>query len=251
MKTRVKSDKEIRAMREGGRILALVLDHVAKHVAQGVSTKRLADVAAAELKSLGGKPAFLGYRGFPDVLCVSVNEEIVHGIPRTNRLLATGDIVSLDFGVLLDGMLTDGAISLIVEHALSSKDTELLADTKKSLEAGIQVVRPNVRVGDIGSAIESILRPKRYGIPRDLVGHGIGSELWEEPNIPNYGRPGTGSVLAAGMTVAIEPMVTLGSSNIVVQGDGWTIRSIDHSRAAHFEHTVLLLDDGVEILTTV
>ncbi|HEU4966913.1 MAG TPA: type I methionyl aminopeptidase [Candidatus Saccharimonadales bacterium] len=249
MKTRIKTAHEIAAMRESGRMLGAVLTVVSKHVAPGISTKELANIAASELKSLGGKPAFLGHQGFPDVICISINDEIVHGIPSPQRILADGDLVGLDFGVSYKGMLTDSAMSVIVGTPKKPEHKKLLEITERALEAGIAAVHDMVRVGDIGAAIEAVLKPGKYGIPRDLVGHGIGQNLWEEPNIPNYGRPNTGPWLSAGMTIAIEPMVTLGTHQIVGDDDGWTIHTADGSWSAHFEHTVLILDDGAEILT--
>lgn len=249
MKTRIKTAQEITAMRESGRMLGLVLSVVAQKVVPGISTKDLANIAAAELKALGGRPAFLGHEGFPDVICISINDEIVHGIPSPKRILAEGDIVGLDFGVSYKGMLTDSAMSVIVGTPVKSEHKKLLEVTEQALNAGIAAVHDMVRVGDIGAAIEAVLRPGKYGIPRDLVGHGIGQNLWEEPNIPNYGRPDTGPWLSAGMTIAIEPMVTLGTHRIIGSDDGWTIRTADGSLSAHFEHTVLIHDEGAEILT--
>lgn len=236
-------------MRESGGMLAAVLRVVAAHVAAGISTKELATIAASELKALGGQAAFLGHQGYPDVICISVNEEIVHGIPSFEHKLDKGDLVGLDFGVRYKGMITDGAISVGV-GTVKPEHKKLLDVTKRSLDAGINEVHDKVRVGDIGAAIEAVIREAgNYGIPRDLVGHGVGSYLWEEPNIPNYGRPNTGPWLDKGMTIAIEPMVTLGTDKIAVADDGWTISTADGSWAAHFEHTVLITADGMEILT--
>lgn len=237
-------------MRESGRMLASVLSAIAPKAVPGISTKEVADMAATELKALGGKPSFLGHEGFPDVICISINDEIVHGIPSTQRILREGDLVGLDFGVTYRGMITDSARSVIVGKPLKPEHKRLLDITERSLAAGIDVVHDKVRVGDIGAAIEGILRPGKYGIPRDLVGHGIGPHLWEEPNIPNYGRPHTGPWLEAGMTIAIEPMVTLGTHEIRLKDDGWTIATADGSWSSHLEHTVLILEDGAEILTT-
>lgn len=248
--TKVKTASEINAMRESGRMLASVLSTIAPKAVPGISTKEVADMAATELKALGGKPSFLGHEGFPDVICISINDEIVHGIPSTQRILREGDLVGLDFGVTYRGMITDSARSVIVGKPLKPEHKRLLDITERSLAAGIDVVHDKVRVGDIGAAIEGILRPGKYGIPRDLVGHGIGPHLWEEPNIPNYGRPHTGPWLEAGMTIAIEPMVTLGTHEIRLKDDGWTIATADGSWSSHFEHTVLILEDGAEILTT-
>lgn len=249
MKTRVKTDSEIQSMREAGRMHAAVLRLTAESVAPGVSTKQLADIAAKELKALGGKPTFLGYQGFPDVICISVNDAIVHGIPSPKRFLKEGDLVGLDFGVTYRGMMTDGAVS-VGAGRINSTCQRLLEATKASLDAGIGAVHAGVRVGDISHAVESTIQHYgRYGIPRDLVGHGIGTNLWEEPNIPNYGRAGSGPVLEKGMTIAIEPMVTLGTHQIRLAEDEWTILTADGSWAAHFEHTILITDDGAEILT--
>lgn len=237
-------------MRESGRMLALVQRAVAKEASPGVSTKVLAEVAARELKALGGEAPFLGHEGYPDVICLSVNDEIVHGIPSTSKVLSDGDIIGIDFGVRYRGMITDGAITVPVGKPKDPKIAKLLSVTKEALEAGIAVVRDQVRVGDISAAIEQSIRAAgNYGIPRELVGHGVGHHLWEEPNIPNYGRAGSGPWLLKDMTIAIEPMVTLGTSAITVDDDGWTIRSADGSWAAHFEHTVLITEAGAEIIT--
>lgn len=250
MYTRVKTTDEIAAMRESGRMLASVLQLLKSKAQVGMTTKDLADMAKEEVRALGGQPSFLGYQGFPDVLCVSVNEEVVHGIPRTDKVIAEGDIVSLDFGVTHKGMITDGAISIIVGDG-NSEAKKLLATTEAAMHAGIETLKDGVRVGTIGAAVESVLNKGKYGIVRDLVGHGVGHYLHEDPNIPNYGRANTGETLEAGMTIAIEPMATLGTDKVYVTEDGWTIVTQDHSMAAHFEHTILITDDGYEILTTV
>ena len=236
-------------MRESGRMLATVLSALKPKVAHGISTKELADIARAELVKLGGEPTFLGYQGFPDVICISLNNEVVHGIPNPKRIVRDGDIISLDFGVTYRGMVTDSAISMIVGRPTQKRHIELLADTEKAMLIGAAQLHDQVRAGDIGSAIEAFLKTKKYGIIRDLVGHGVGHELHEDPNIPNYGRPGSGPYLSAGMTIAIEPMVTLGTDHVVVAPDGWTVLTRDNSWSAHFEHTVLITEDGGEILT--
>ena len=251
MLTSVKNSSEIAAMRESGRMLATVLDILSKGSTVGMTTKDLANIAAKELKSLGGMPAFLGYQGFPDVLCTSINQEVVHGIPSVNRVLKEGDIVSLDFGVIYKGMITDGAISLLVGKPLSQKHVDLVKYTEQSLLSGIAAVKDGVRTGDIGAAVEAELNKHHYGIVRDLVGHGVGHELHEDPNIPNYGRANTGARLKKHMTIAIEPMSTLGSDRVYVANDGWTVQTWDDSRSAHFEHTVLIKDNDAEILTVV
>jgi methionyl aminopeptidase len=249
MVTKVKTATEIAAMREAGRMLATVLQKLKEEIRPGMSTMDLNDTAAKELAGLGGEPAFKGYQGFPQVLCVSVNDEVVHGIPQEDKIISDGDIVGLDFGVRVRGMVTDAAISVIAGKPKQKRHIQLLEDTKKALEIGIDTLHDRVRTGDIGAAIEASLKHRPYGIVRDLVGHGVGHEIHEDPNIPNYGRPNTGPWLDKGMTIAIEPMVTLGADRVYIANDGWTVLTADGSWAAHFEHTVLITDDGAEILT--
>jgi methionyl aminopeptidase len=249
MVTRVKTANEIAAMRDSGRMLATVLQILKISLQPGMTTKQLADLADAELKKLGGEAAFLGYQGFPDVICVSVNDEVVHGIPRRDKTIAEGDIVSLDFGVIYKGMITDAAISLIAGRPKQRGHIELVKNTERALQIGIGMVHDQVRTGDIGEAIENYLKKHRYGIVRDLVGHAVGHQLHEDPNIPNYGRANTGPWLSAGMTIAIEPMVTLGTDQVYVADDGWTVLTADGAWSAHFEHTVLITENGAEILT--
>jgi len=247
--TRVKTTDEISAMRQSGKILATVLERLKNEISEGMSTKDLAEIAKNELKSTGGQPTFLGYFGFPDVLCVSVNDEVVHGIPRASNIIKNGDVVSLDFGVTYKSMITDAAITVIVGNNQNKQHAKLVNETYKSLLAGISVVSDGVKVGDIGFAIEEVLNRSKYGIVRDLVGHGVGHELHEDPNIPNYGSQHRGPQLRSGMTIAIEPMATLGDYKVKTDADDWTMRTADGSIAAHFEHTVLITDNGSEILT--
>lgn len=236
-------------MRESGRQLAVVLEYLRPLVEPGMTTKDLADLAAEKLRSLGGKPAFLGYQGFPDVICISLNDEVVHGIPSRDRIIQDGDIVSLDFGVAVERMITDAAISVVAGTTKDAKVTELLRVTERSLMAGISTLQGDVQVGTIAEAIEAVLNKHHYGIVRDLVGHGVGHAVHEDPNIPNYGRANTGPHLEAGMTIAIEPMATLGREEVYLDKDGWTIKTRDGSLAAHFEHTILITEQGFEILT--
>lgn len=250
MITKVKTDAEIASMRESGRMLATVLAVLRKRLEPGMTSKALADIAADELRSLGGKPAFKGYQGFPDVLCVSINAEVVHGIPSTKRLINQGDIVSMDFGVVYKGMITDSAFSMIAGGTSENGDvTRLLNATEQAMFAGIDAVKNDAHIGDISAGVQAVLDKARFGIIRELVGHGVGHELHEDPNIPNYGRKGTGFRLRTGMAIAIEPMATLGSYEIYVANDGWTVVTRDNSLSAHFEHTILVTDDGAEILT--
>lgn len=249
MVTKVKTAAEITAMRESGRMLATVLQKLEKQLAVGLSTMDLNNLAAKELAALGGEPAFKGYQGFPAALCVSVNEEVVHGIPRPDKIIREGDIVGLDFGVRYKGMVTDAAVSVIAGRPKQQGHIRLVERTRQALEIGINTVHDRVRTGDIGSAIEKFLLSYKYGIVRDLVGHGVGHTIHEDPNIPNYGRPDTGPWLEKNMTIAIEPMVTLGTDRVYVAPDGWTVLTADGSWSAHFEHTVLITNDGAEILT--
>ncbi len=247
MYTKVKTPQEIKDMRTSGQMLAAVLNYLKPRVEIGMTTKDLANLAATELKKLGGKPAFLGYGGFADVICISRNEEVVHGIPGA-EIINDGDLVSLDFGVNYNKMITDAAITVIAGESSGAK-RRLLKGTEESLLAGISVVKDGVRTGDIGAAVEKVLIQYGFGIVRDLVGHGVGHEVHEEPDVPNYGMAGTGKKLSAGMTIAIEPMSTLGSERVVMESDGWTIKTYDNSLSAHFEHTILILEDSAEILT--
>lgn len=249
MVTKVKTASEIAAMRISGRMLATVLQKLKQELQPGMSTLDLSKIAENELQALGGEPAFKGYQGFPEVLCVSVNDEVVHGIPLSDRIIKDGDIVGLDFGVTYKGMITDAAISVIAGKAKQQGHTRLVERTEQALVVGIGAVHDKVRTGDIGAAIEGYLKQYKYGIVRDLVGHGVGHEVHEDPNIPNYGRTNTGPWLEAGMTIAIEPMVTLGAEKVYIDEDHWTVLTADHSWSAHFEHTVLITKDGAEILT--
>jgi methionyl aminopeptidase len=237
MLTKIKTPDEIAAMRESGKMLATVLQLLKKQLQVGMTTKDLADTAARELHALGGKPTFLGMYGFPDVLCVSVNDEVVHGIPSEKRVVQNGDLVSMDFGVTYHGMITDSAITVNT--------------TEESLLSGLAVLKHGTRIGDLAGTIQEVLDSAKLGIVRDLVGHGVGHELHEDPNIPNFGRKGTGMELQKGMTIAIEPMATLGDFRVYIDIDGWTVRTNDKSLAAHFEHTILITEDGAEILTKI
>lgn len=247
MFTKVKTPQEIIWMRESGHMLATVLDATAAYAQVGMTTKQVADFAAAEIKKLGAIPAFLGQYGFPDVICISVNQAVVHGIPN-RYVLKDGDVLSLDFGVKHQGMITDAARTVIVGTANKAK-LKLVETTKASLDAGIAVLKDGVFVGDIASSVQAVLDEAGLGIVRDLVGHGVGHQLHEDPNIPNYGRKGTGPQLKSGMTIAIEPMATLGSYQVFTAQDDWTIETRDGSLAAHFEDTILITDTGFEILT--
>ena len=244
---RPKLQEEIESMRKAGKILAGTLQLLKESIKPGMTTQDLEDMAQAELKKQGVTGPFLGYQGFPATLCVSVNEEVVHGMPGA-RVIEDGDIVGLDFGVEVDRLITDGAITVPVGN-VSDEALRLIEITKKSMMAGIKAVKAGAHIGDIAAAVEGVLKPAGYGIVEDLAGHGVGDSLHESPWIPNFGKAGKGPVLEAGMTICIEPMATLGSKKVRIAKDGWTVYTKDHSLAAHFEHTVLVTEKGSEILT--
>lgn len=254
MMNQVKTPAEIQRLRTSGGILAEVLRRLTAALEPGQTTGFLGDMAARELKALGGRPSFLGYqpdpsvRPFPSTICISVNEEVVHGIPG-KRVIEEGDLVGLDFGVSFEGMLTDGAVTVVAGAMPTPDQRRLLDATREALELGIAQVREGARIGDISHAIEQRLRRDRLGVIEELSGHGVGHRVHEDPIILNYGRAGTGMRLKAGMSIAIEPMATLGSREIMIDTDGWTIKTYDGGLGAQFEHTVLVTDEGCEILT--
>ena len=243
-----KTDAEIAAMRESGRMLATVLKLIKRTVVAGMTPKDVSDLAARETARLGGTPSFKGFEGYPDIICISNNNEVQHSIPN-ERAFKNGDIVNFDYGVTYKGMVTDAGITVCIGGSPDKAGKRLLEGTEKALYAGLDQVKEGVRVGDISAAIEKVLKAYDLGIVRELVGHGVGHELHEPPEIPNYGRAGAGPILRAGMTIAIEPITTLGSHKIFQAHDGWTLLTVDGSRSAQFEHTVLVTKDGCEILT--
>ena len=244
----IKSDQEIEAMRQGGKMLATVLELMRKSTAAGMTPKDFAAIAKKEIKSLGGVPSTLGYHGFPDVICISVNNQVQHSIP-TDKPLADGDVVNFDFCVTYKGMVTDAGITVGVGDRLSADAKRLLKGTEEALYRGIDVVKAGAKVGDISKAVEKTLRRYKLGIVRDLVGHGIGKEMHEEPEIPNYVTSNHGPILRAGMTICIEPITTLGDYKLLNDFDGWTLWTADGSWSAQFEHTILVTETGSEILT--
>jgi methionyl aminopeptidase len=229
-----------------------VLEAIRKHVQVGMTPKDVSVFAGRELAKLGGMPAFKGFEGFPDIICISTNNEVQHSIPN-DHVFVDGDIVNFDFGVTYKGMITDAGVSLSI-GGLDKADADgkrLLEGTERALYAGIEQVRDGARVGDISVAVQTVLQNYKLGIVRELVGHGVGHGLHESPEIPNYGVKGTGPILKAGQTIAIEPITTLGDHRIFQTRDGWTLLTVDSSRSAQFEHTVLVTKDGAEILTQV
>lgn len=247
MYTKVKTIQEIEAIRESGRILSLCLEEISKNIIKGSSGSEVSELAKKLLKDMGGEPAFLNFHGYPDVICVSINDQVVHGIPNS-KAFNEGDIVSFDFGVKYKGMITDAARTVIVGVG-DSRKKKLVNVTEQALLEGVKIIKDGVRVGDISYEIEKILKKGNLGIVRDLVGHGVGHELHEEPNIPNYGKKGEGALLVKGMTIAVEPMATLGGESIHLESDGWTVATADGSLSAHFEDTILITENGYEILT--
>jgi methionyl aminopeptidase len=245
--TVIKSPQEVAIMRQAGRIVAKTLQRLTEEIKPGVKTSHLDSVAASELKKYGAKASFKGYRGFPASLCVSVNDEIVHGIPG-ERELNTGDIVSLDFGAIVDGFHGDGAITVGVGR-ISPKAQELMAVTEAALMVGIKEARDGAHLGDVSAAIQNYVETKGFSVVREYSGHGVGRDLHEDPLVPNFGPPGEGPVLRKGMTLAIEPMVTTGDWRTRVAGNKWTVLTVDGSLAAHFEHTIAIGEDEAEILT--
>ena len=245
----IKSDREIAIMRQAGRIVATILGVLSEQVRPGMKTKELDVIAARELERLGAKPSFKGYRGFPANLCVSVNDEIVHGIPG-ERVLNEGDVVSLDLGAIFKGFQGDAAVTVGVGE-ISSQAEQLMKITEGALKASIAVAYAGVRLGDISAAIQNYAEPRGYSVVREYTGHGIGREMHEEPQIPNLGPPGVGPVLKKGMTLALEPMVNAGGWCTRLGNDHWVVLTADGSLSAHFEHTIAITNDEPEVLTIV
>ena len=244
----VKSPSELATMRQAGAVVADILVLLSGMVKPGMTTGEIDKIAREELKKRGAKPAFLNYHGFPGAICLSINHEVVHGIPSDKRALKDGDIIGVDFGCVIDRFYGDSAVTVGVGK-ISDEAAALIRVTRESLEKGIAAVKAGARIGDIGAAVQTHAEAHGYGVVREFVGHGIGRALHEEPPIPNYGKAGTGARLKAGMTIAIEPMVNLGSADVETLGDGWTAVTKDRKLSAHFEHTVAVTETGFDILT--
>ncbi len=244
-----KSARDIEAMRAAGKLVARCLREISEFIVPGQTTTMDVDVYAESLvHKYGVIGSFKGYRGYPNTICVAVNEEVVHGIPG-NRILSTGDIVGLDLGLIVDGWHADSAITVAVGGECLPEAERLMKVTREALYKGIEQARPGKRIGDIGYAIQSYVEKHGYSVVRALVGHGVGKRLHEEPNVPNFGRPKTDVKLEEGMTLAIEPMVNMGSYEVETLADKWTVVSKDRSLSAHFEHTVAIRKNGPDILT--
>ncbi len=242
-----KSREEIETMDRCNRVVAQILAEVAGQVEPEVTTADLDRLADRMCRDAGVRPAFKGYRGYPCVLCTSVNEEVVHGIPSPKKVLKEGDIIGLDFGVVLDGYFGDAAVTVPVGR-VSREARDLLSVTRQSLRLGIAAARPGRRLSDISAAVQRHVESHGYAVVREFVGHGIGTSLHEDPQVPNYGTPGSGPVLKEGLVLAIEPMVNLGGPAVRIHADGWTASTVDGSLSAHFERSIAVTEDGPLVL---
>ncbi|MDA1278546.1 MAG: type I methionyl aminopeptidase [Chloroflexi bacterium] len=243
----LKTARELEIMREAGRIVAFAVRKSFEALEQGITTRELDDIARRAIESEGAVPGFLGLYGFPATACISINEEIVHGIPG-DRVVQSGDLVTLDCGAVVDGYNSDLAVTQVAGSSTSAKD-DLINTTRESLNKGIEAARPGNRVGDISNAVESYVLPKSYELVREYVGHGIGRNLHEPPQVPNFGPAGQGLVLRPGLVLAIEPMVNVGKWKTRMLDDGWTVVTEDGALSCHFEHTVAITEDGPAVLT--
>ena len=243
----LKTEEEIQLIKESSLLVGKTLAEVAKHIKPGITTLELDQIAETFIRDHGARPGFKGYRGFPGTLCVSVNEQVVHGIPG-KRQLHDGDIISIDCGVLLNGYYGDSAFTFSV-GTVQPEVLALMKATKESLYKGIEQAVAGKRTGDIGNAIQQHVSAQGYGIVRELIGHGVGKHLHESPDVPNYGKKGQGVLLNEGLVIAIEPMINLGKRHVVQESDGWTIRTLDRKPSAHYEHTVAVRKDQAEILS--
>jgi len=242
-----KSREEIETMDRCNRVVAQILAALAKAVAPGVTTAELDRLAEKMCRDAAVRPAFKGYRGYPCVLCASVNEEVVHGIPSAKKVLKEGDIVGLDFGVVLEGYYGDAAVTVPVGR-ISREADDLLRVTRESLRKGIQAARAGARLSDISAAVQAHVEAQGYSVVREFVGHGIGTSLHEDPQVPNYGTPGSGPVLKEGLALAIEPMVNVGGPAVRIHTDGWTASTLDGSLSAHFERSIAITENGPLLL---
>jgi len=245
----LKTDEEIKLMREANQLVGKTQGELARHIAPGISTLQLDKIAEEFIRDHGATPAFLGYGGFPNSICTSVNDVVVHGIPSAKQILQEGDVVSVDIGTTLNGFTGDSAYTFCVGE-VDPKVKELLKTTKESLYEGIKHAVEGARIGDIGYAVQTYCEAKGYTVVRELVGHGIGKKMHEEPEVPNYGRRGYGPLLRNGMCICIEPMINMGRRNVVIEKDGWTVRTKDRQCSAHFEHCIAIRPEGPQILSS-
>lgn len=245
----LKTDEEIGLMRLSNQLVGKTLGELAKHIKPGVTTLQLDKIAEEFIRDNGAVPAFLGYGGFPNSICTSVNENVVHGIPSSSCILKEGDIISVDCGTILNGFVGDSAYTFCVGE-VDPAVKQLLVATKNSLYKGIDCAHDGKRLGDISNAVQAYCEAKGYSVVRELVGHGIGRNMHEEPEVPNYGKKGYGPLLRNGVCICIEPMINMGTKNVVFERDGWTVRTRDRKPSAHFEHCVAIRPDGPEILSS-
>lgn len=245
----LKTAEEINKLYAANQLVSHTLAEVAKRIQPGVSTKQLDKVAYDYILDCGAVPAFLGYEGFPGSLCTSVNEQVVHGIPSDRVILDEGDIVSIDCGVKLDGFVGDSAFTFPVGY-VAPKVVDLLNTTQESLFKGIEAIQSGRRIGDISSTIQSYCESRGFTVVREFVGHGIGREMHESPEVPNYGRRGTGEIIQDGLCICIEPMINLGSKNITMESDGWTVRTRDRKPSAHFELCIAVVEGRAKLMST-
>ncbi len=248
MKIDIKTKAEIDKMREACRLTAEVRDLCASKVMPGMTTKDIDNIVLDFCKRNNVAASFLGYAGFPGAICTSLNDEVIHGIPSAKRMIMPGDLVKLDVGIFKNGFNGDSARTVMVGVS-DPKLIQLVEITKKCLAAGIAAAGPGVHLGDVGYAIHEVAESSGFGVVRDYIGHGVGRTVHEDPPVPNYGKPGKGTILRPGMTIAIEPMITCGTHRVEVLEDDWTVVTADGSMSAHFEHTVAITDDGCEVLT--
>ncbi|MDR2773574.1 MAG: type I methionyl aminopeptidase [Tannerella sp.] len=245
----LKTDEEIELMLEANQLVGKTLGELAKYIAPGISTLQLDTIAETFIRDHGAMPAFLGYGGFPNSICASVNEQIVHGIPSDKVILKDGDIISIDCGTILNGFVGDSAYTFCVGE-VSEEVKKLLRTTKESLYKGIEQAIAGNRVGDVGHAVQNYCETRNYSVVRELVGHGCGRKMHEAPEVPNYGRRGCGPLLRSGMCICIEPMINQGSKNVVFERDGWTVSTRDRKCSAHFEHCIAIRPEGPQILSS-
>ncbi len=250
MMIQLKNSAQIEIMKEAGRITGEALLLAGEAVKEGVTTKHLDSIIRSHIEKCGAKPSFLGYGGFPASACISVNDEVIHGIPSHGKVLKEGDIVKIDVGAYYNGFHGDSANTFPVGK-VSEEAQKLIEATKRSFEKAVEAIVPDCRLGDIGSAVESYVGQFGYSVVRRYVGHGVGRDLHESPDVPNYGTPGRGLRVIPGMTIAIEPMVNIGTGDVTEMPDGWTVKTADGKLSAHYEHTVAVTADGVIILTKV
>ncbi|MCX7905872.1 MAG: type I methionyl aminopeptidase [Elusimicrobiales bacterium] len=246
----IKSPHEILLIEKASKIVAETLVFLKENTKPGVSTIYLDEIARKNIEKNKAKPAFLGYRGYPNTLCVSINDEVIHGIPSQNKIIKNGDVVSFDLGVIYEGYYGDAAITFIVGDTQNKEHERLVKVCRTSLEKAISIIKDGIRLGNVSYEIGNFIFENGMDVLRDFTGHGIGRKLHEEPAIFNYGAKNTGPILKEGMTLAIEPMITLGKADVYIKEDGWTVATCDGSYAAHFEHTVCVTKNGVKILST-